>query len=83
MNKFVVAGASCTIEVYRIEGGNDTVVGIGLVTKLEQYRGEQATEVLLLILPEIVIVHCETCKPRFLYSLDFLDDRGTSRYCEL
>lgn len=43
---------------------------------------EQSTEVLVLILPEIIAIHCERRKPRFLHSLDFLDEHRTSRHCK-
>ena len=32
-DKFIVTGALCTIAVCRIKGGNDLIVGIGLVAQ--------------------------------------------------
>jgi hypothetical protein len=66
--------------VFRVKFEKHFAVGVSLMTKLDQQRREQSTEVLLLILPEITVKKSQRREPSFPHGIDVLDDCGADKY---
>ena len=63
-----------TTSMFRIESGEDVIVGRGLMAKLNEQRREQPTQLLLPVLPEVKIEECQKGISVFPQGVDVPDD---------
>ena len=60
--------------MFRVESGEDVIIGVGLMAKLNEQRREQPTELLLLVLPEVKIEERQEGISVFPQGVDVPDD---------